>query len=74
MILFKGNNNIQRFQGVQHFSWGGGGPTFSRGSNCLIPIETHITVVIFHGVRSPCPPSGSAHVRCVLSYSFTFFF
>ena len=42
-------NKIYHFQGsrgVQHFpGGGGGGPTFSRGggSNCLFPIDTHIT-------------------------------
>ena len=40
-----------------------GGPSFSRGgggSNCLFPIETHITCDFPGGVRTPCPPSGSA--------------
>ena len=34
-----------------------GSPTFSRGSNCLFPIETHI-ICDFPGggVRTPCPP------------------
>ena len=42
-----------------------GGPTFSRkGSNCLFPIETHITCDFPGWVRTPCPPpSGSALVR-----------
>ena len=45
-------------EGVQHFP---GGPTFSRGSNCLFPIETHITCDFpGGGVRTPYPPSGSA--------------
>ena len=43
-------------EGVQHFP---GGPTFSRGgggSNCLFPIETHITCDFpGGGVRTPCP-------------------
>ena len=46
-------------EGVQDFQ-GGGGPTFSRGgggSNCLFPIETHITFDFpGGGVRTPCPP------------------
>ena len=39
------------------YSRGGG-----RGgvSNCLFPIETHITCDFPGGVRTPCPPSGSA--------------
>ena len=38
------------------FPGGGGG-----GSNCLFPIETHITCDFpGGGVRTPCPPSGSA--------------
>ena len=39
-----------------------GGLTFSRGSNCLLPIETHITCD-FPGVPDPLYPlSGSALV------------
>ena len=53
---------------VQHFPGGGGGGgggvqvSFSRGgggrggSNCLFPIETHITCDFPGGVRTPCPP------------------
>ena len=34
-----------------------GGPTFSGGSNCLFPIETHITCDFpGGGVRTPYPP------------------
>ena len=40
---------------LQHFFFGGGGPTFSRGvgggSDCLFPIETHITCIF----SSYCP-------------------
>ena len=50
LILQKSNGQFQRNlsflkvpEGVRHFP-GGGGPTFSRGgSNCLFPIDTHIT-------------------------------
>ena len=76
LILQNSNGQFQRIlsffkvpEGVQHFP-GGGGPTFSRGggvqlfpgggSNCLFPIETHITCDFPGGVRTPCPPSGSA--------------
>ena len=46
MVNFKG------FQGSR------GGPTFSRGggSNCLFPIETHITCDFPGGVQTSCPP------------------
>ena len=67
LILQKSNGQFKRNlsffkvpEGVQHFP---GGPTFSRvgGSNCLFPIDTHITCD-FPGVQTPCPPppSGSA--------------
>ena len=42
-----------------------GGPTFSRGGGevqMLISIETYITCDFPWGVRTPYPPSGSAHV------------
>ena len=55
---FQKGSNI--FQGVQLIPGGGGG---GRGSNCncLFPIDT-LQLVIFQGVRTPCPPppSGSA--------------
>ena len=66
LILQKSNGQFQRNlsffkvpEGVQHFP--GGGPTFSRGggrSNCLFPIETHITYDFpgGGGVWHPCPP------------------
>ena len=46
-------------EGVQHLpGGGGGGPTFSRGggSNCLYPIETHITCDFPGGSGPPDPP------------------
>ena len=45
-------------RGVQLFPGGGGGG--GGGSNCLFPIEAHITCDFPGGVRTPCPPSGSA--------------
>ena len=46
-------------EGVQHFpGGGGGGPTFSRGggrSNCLFPIETHISCDFPGGSGPPVP-------------------
>ena len=55
---------------IYHFSRFQRGPTFSRGvgvqlfpggSNCLFPIETHITCDFPGGGSGPpVPPSGSA--------------
>ena len=67
LILQNSNGQFQRNlsffkvpEGVQHFP---GGSNFFQGwSNCLFPIETHITCDFpgGGGVRTPCPPSGSA--------------
>ena len=52
MVNFKENYHLTRFQGVQLFpGWGGGG-----GSNCLFPIETHITCDFPGGSGPPVPP------------------
>ena len=67
LILQKSNGQFQTNlsffkvqEGVQHFP-GGGSNFFQGGSNCLFPIETHITCDFQGGgVRTPCPPSGSA--------------
>ena len=40
---------------VQHFARGGV-QLFPGGSNCLFPIETHITCDFPGGVGTPCPP------------------
>ena len=62
LVLQKSNGQFLRKlsffkvpEGVQNFP---GGPTFSRGSNCLFPIETHITCDFPEGVGSepPVPP------------------
>ena len=48
-------------EGVQHFPVGRG-PTFSRGgggSNCLFPIDTHITCDFPGGSGPPVPPLDS---------------
>ena len=59
MVNFKEIYHFQGSRGGPTFSRGGG-PTFSRGggSNCLFPIETHITCDFpgGGGVRTPCPP------------------
>ena len=68
LILLKSKLLISKkpiiFQGSR------GGPTFSSGvqlfpgggSKCVFPIETYITCDFPGGVRTPCPPSGSALV------------
>ena len=58
---------FSRFQrGSNIFQGGGGGPTFSRGggSNCLFPIETHITCDFpgGSGPPVPAPPLGGSHL------------
>ena len=67
MVIFKEIYHFSRFQRGSNIFQGGGGSNFSqggggRGSNCLFPIETHITCDFSGGggVRTPCPPSGSA--------------
>ena len=52
MVISKKTVIVQGFRG---------GPTFSRGGGGLISIETHITCDFPGGVRTPYPPSGSAH-------------
>ena len=64
MVNFKEKSIISQGSRVfQHFP-GGGGPTFSRGSNRLFPIETPITCDFPGGSGPPVPPpSGSALAR-----------
>ena len=68
-ILQTTNGQFQRNQsffkvpeGVQHFPGGGGGGSnfFQGGSNCLFPIETHITCDFPGGPDPLSPPSGSS--------------
>ena len=72
LILQKSNGQFQRNlsffkvpEGIQHFL-GGGSNFFQGGSNCLFPIETHITCDFpgggggGGGSGPPVPPSGSA--------------
>ena len=56
MVNFKENYHFSRFQGGSTFFQGGG------GSNCLFPIETHITCDFPGGVRTPCPPPLDPHL------------
>ena len=53
-----------RFQRGPTLSRGGGGSNFfQRGSNCLFPIESHITCDFpGGGVRTPCPPPLDLHL------------
>ena len=62
-IFFRGGVQVSltkkaltTFFGGSNVFQGGG------GSNCLFPIETHLTCDFPGGVRTPCPPSGSALV------------
>ena len=55
-----------------------GGPTFSRGSNCLFPIETHITCNFpggggGGGGPGPPVPSMSTHIS-VWGYTYPLMF
>ena len=65
MVNFKEIYHFSRFQRGSNYFRGGG------GSNCLFPIETHITCDFPGGVRTPCPPppSGSALDMCTLANS-----
>ena len=61
MVNFIEKYHFSRFQRGPTFSMGGS--NFFQGgggSNCLFPIETHITCDFQGGVLTPCPPSGSA--------------
>ena len=56
--FFKVPEGVQHFQGGSNFVQGGG------GSNCLFPIETHITCDFPGGSGPPAPPPpGSALAR-----------
>ena len=58
MVNFKETYHFSRFQrGSNILQGGGGGPTFSRGYNCLFPIETHITCDFTGGGGGPDPLS-----------------
>ena len=64
MVNFKEICHFSRFQkGSNIFQGGGGVQLFPGGSNCLFPIETHITCDFTGGgvSRPPVPPPfGSA--------------
>ena len=82
LILLKSNGLFRRKlsffkvpEGVQHFPRGGGGgwggPTFSRGSDCLYPIETRITCD-FPGGPDPLTPLDLHLLSRPAGYSFFF--
>ena len=58
LILYQGSKGVHYFQV--------GCPTFSKGVQMLISIETHIRTCYFPGGGGPDPlsPSGSAHGQC----------
>ena len=61
MVYFKENYNFPRFQRGSNFFPGGGGEVQlflggRGGSNCLFPIESHITCVFPREGPGPLPP------------------
>ena len=60
MVNFKENYHFSRFQRGSNISRGGVQLFPGRGSNCLFPIETHITLDFPGGSGPPVRPSGSA--------------
>ena len=67
MVNFNEIYHFSRLERGSNIFQGGGGPTFSRGggSNCLFPIETHITCDFpgGGGVRIPSPPPLDPHLN-----------
>ena len=62
MVNFRKSIIFQGSRGGWGPTFSRGGPTFSMGSNCLLPIETHITCDFPGGSGPLSPPSGSALV------------
>ena len=62
MVNFKEKYHFFKVpEGSKFFQWGGGGGNFFQGvggggSNCLFPIETHITCDFPGGSGPPVPP------------------
>ena len=75
MVNFKEIYHFSRFQrGSNIFQ---GGPIFSRGSNCLFPIETHITCDFPGGSGPPVPPLGPhllSYTTWVLTPSYMYIY
>ena len=52
-------SQMVNFKEIYHFSrFQRGSNIFQRGSNCIFPIETHITYDFPEGVRTPCFQGG----------------
>ena len=65
LSLFKVPEGVQHFPGGSNFFQGVGG-----GSNCLFPIETHITCDFpGGGVWTPCPPRLDQHLMFTLVFN-----
>ena len=65
LVNFEEIYHLSMFKRGSNIFQGGGVQLFSGGSNCLFPIETHITCDFpGGGVWIPCPPSGSALELC----------
>ena len=75
MVNFKEIYHFSRFQRVSNIFEGG--PTFSRGSNCLFSTETHIACDFpgVGGVRTPVSPPLDPHLKIVVEAyrNFRFF-
>ena len=59
-------SQMVNFKEIYHFQGSRGGPTFSRGgggSNCLFPIETHITCDFQGGSGPSVPPPLDPHLQ-----------
>ena len=54
-------NYFKVFRGDPIFSRMVGGRNFFQGRVHMLSIETHVSVIFQGGVRTPYPPSGSAH-------------
>ena len=65
-FLVKDIYHFSRFQRGSNIFQGGGGPTFSRGSNCLFPVETHISCDFSRRGPDPLCPPLDPHLRLVL--------
>ena len=70
MVNFKEIYLFSRFQRGSNIFQGGGGRVqlFPVGSNCLFPIETHITCDFPRGSRPPVPPLDLHLILCSFFY------
>ena len=68
MVNFEESYLFSRFQRGSNIFQGGSNFFQEGGSNCLFPIETHITCDFPGGGPDPLSPSGSALGRCLGHY------